>query len=263
MSILTLTTDWGQRDHYLGSFKGSLLVLMSSIQIIDITHDVEKFNTMQAAFLVQNTFRKFPPGTIHYIGISGNENCSINKPYVIIRSCGQYLIGQDNGIFTLILGENEREIIRLPITVDDDYQTLNRCILHSIKGLTEGKFEELGERDTTIQESYFAQPSVDSKTIRGAIVYIDDFGNVIVNISKELYESEKRNRAFVIQLRTAEYNVFRISTSYEDADVGEMIAMFNEDGYLEISLNKGSAKQLLGLKFMDQIRIEFDDSKTG
>jgi S-adenosylmethionine hydrolase len=126
--------------------------------------------------------------------------------------------------------------------------------------LTQGKFRELGMEDSSLQESYFALPTVDAQTIRGTIIFIDSFGNAVVNISKELYEQEKRDRSFLIHLRKSEYNVNEISLTYDDVDVGEMLALFNQDGYLEIALNKDSASRLLGLKLMDPIRIEFDDS---
>src|SRR4029077_15400563 len=101
MAILTITTDWGLRDHYLASFKGELFSSLPAIQVVDISHDIEKFNTMQAAFVVRNSFRKFPKGTIHFIGLSSNSNCHSENPYVIVKTDQQYLIGEDNGIFTL------------------------------------------------------------------------------------------------------------------------------------------------------------------
>ncbi len=264
MPILTLTTDWGLRDHYLASFKGEMLSLVPSLQMIDISHEVEKFNTMHAAYIIQNSFQKFPAGTIHFIGVSGNENCSSKNPFVIIRTKGHYLIGEDNGIFTLILGGNEREIIRLPLVGNTDRKEHLKAMADIIKKLAEGTtFNELGSDDNSIVESYFAQPTVDAQTIRGTIIFIDGFGNAVVNVTKDLFNKEKRGRNFIIQLRKSVYDVTKISFTYEDVEVGEILGLFNQDGFLEIALNKESACKLLGLKLMDPIRIEFNDSQAG
>ena len=264
MPILTLTTDWGLRDHYLASFKGELLTLIPSLTMIDVSHDVEKFNTMQAAYIVQNVFHKFPAGSMHFIGVACNENCNIKNPYVLINTIGQYLIGEDNGIFTMILGKKEKEIIRLPMSLQSDRIEINKIILSTIKSIADGSdFRNLGSSENTIVESYFAQPTLDLNTIRGTIIYLDTFGNAVVNITKELFFETRRDRNFIIYLRKSIYDVTEISLTYEDVEVGEMLALFNQDGFLEISLNKESAGKLLGLKLMDTIRIEFDDSQAG
>ncbi len=264
MPILTLTTDWGLRDHYLASFKGEILTRLPLLQLIDISHEVEKFNTMHAAYIIQNSFQKFPKGTIHFIGISGNENCNAKNPMVLIQSNGHYLLGEDNGIFTLIIGDNEKIIIRLPIERNDDRKTQCSVLFDTIKKLSEGKaLNKLGKEDVSIKESYFAQPTVEAQTIRGTIIFIDTFGNAIVNVTKSLFEKEKRGRKFIIQLRKSTYGILKIDKTYEDVEVGEIVALFNQDDFLEIALNKDSASKLLGLKPMDPIRIEFNDSEAG
>jgi S-adenosylmethionine hydrolase len=259
-----MTTDWGLRDHYLAAFKGEMLSLIPGINLIDISHDIEKFNTMQAAFVIQNCYYKFPPGSIHFIGISSNENCNAEKPYLIIRSKDQYLIGEDNGIFALILGNTEKEIVRLSLKGLDDRNVIHKTLTKTLKQLAEGTdFNDLGNKESHIEESYFAQPMSDLNVIRGTVMYIDTFGNAIVNIRKEIFEKVGQCRKFVIHLRKSSYDVTKISNSYEDVEVGEILALFNQDGLLEIALNKESASKLLGLKIMETIRVEFDDNKTG
>ncbi|MEO8210797.1 MAG: SAM-dependent chlorinase/fluorinase [bacterium] len=264
MPILTITTDWGLRDHYLAAFKGELFSLIPTLQLIDVSHEIEKFNTMQAAFIIQNFYHKFPEGTMHFIGLSSNENCNSESPFLIVRSKGQYLIGQDNGIFTLILGNENKEIVRLPFNGKANRNESYNCLLDTLKKLADGKnFETLGTVETTIEESYFALPTIDNKVIRGTIIYVDSFGNAVVNIKKELFEQIRKDRKFIIHMRKSIYNVTKISNSYEDVEVGEMLALFNQDGYLEIALNKESASKLLGLRIMEPIRIEFDDNQAG
>jgi S-adenosyl-L-methionine hydrolase (adenosine-forming) len=264
MPILTMTTDWGLRDHYLAAFKGEMLSLIPGINLIDISHEIEKFNTMQAAFIIQNSFYKFPEGSIHFIGISSNENCNSEKPFLIIRSRGQYLVGEDNGIFTLILGNDEKEIIRLPLKGQEDRNVIYKSLMTTLKKLAEGiNFNELGTKETSIEESYFAQPMIDNSVIRATVMFVDSFGNAVINIKRDVFEKVRQKRKFIIQLRKSSYDVTKISNSYEDVEVGEILALFNQDDFLEIALNKESASKLLGLKIMETIRIEFDDNKAG
>ena len=122
---------------------------------------------------------------------------------------------------------------------------------------------KLGNADDTLEDSYFATPTVDQLAIRGTIIYIDSFGNAVINIERELFLNEKKDRSFTIFFRKSTYNVSTISNTYEEVEVGEMLALFNQDGFLEIALNKGSAAQLLGLKIMEPIRIEFHDYSVG
>ena len=260
MPILTLTTDWGLRDHYTASFKGTLVTALPTIHIIDISHDIEKFNIMNGAFVVQNSFLKFPTGSIHFVGITGNENNENEAPFVLIRSNGHYLIGEDNGVFALILGKKEKEIRRFPwkakMERNELMNSLNEVLVKLINGTP---FESLGEADNKLKDSFFAIPTIDKNSIRGSIIFIDSFGNAIVNITKDIFYREQNGRKLTIYFRKSLYNVTRISKSYEDVESGEMLAFFNEDGYLEIALNRESATKLLGLKLMDPIQLEFND----
>ena len=88
-------------------------------------------------------------------------------------------------------------------------------------------------------------------------MYIDAFGNVVLNITKELFDRERKDREFTIRFRNAGYSINKISLTYEETEVGEMIGLFNAEGYLEIALNKAGASKLLGLKLMDPVRVEF------
>ena len=118
MPIITLTTDWGLRDHYLASFKGELMSRSPDIQLVDISHEIEHFDILQASFVIRNCFEKFPKGTLHFIGIAGNiteKNKNDQRNFLVVKSNGHYFIGEDSGIFSLILGETDKEIFRLPV----------------------------------------------------------------------------------------------------------------------------------------------------
>jgi S-adenosylmethionine hydrolase len=260
MAILTLTSDWGLRDHYLASFKGLLLSQIPGIHVIDISHDIEHYNMIQAAFIVRNAFDKFPAGSIHLLGITNSENCTSEKPFVVIRHKEHYFIGEDNGIFSLIVGRENREIVRLPFNRSISRQELYNSTIQIIRRISEGEFNSLGENDQSIVESFLPQVTTDNNNIRGTIIFIDSFGNTILNISKEQFEKQKNKRKFSIQFRKSQYEISEISNWYSDVEIGEIIAFFNQDDFLEIALNRDSAAKLLGLRIMDPVRIEFFDN---
>jgi len=259
MAIITLTTDWGQKDHYIGAVKGALLSLMPDITIVDITHDIPKFDIEPASFVINNCYNNFPKGTIHIIGI--NTEASIETPHIVALYDGHYFIGADNGIFSLIFRTPPEKIIELNITQDSDYFTFPtrdvfiKAAYFIIKG---EKLETLGYEKKTLNEMIQIKPVIEANSIKGNVIYIDSYENVITNISEELFREIGKNKRFTISSRSG-YEIDAISHAYKDVDSGEKLALFGSSGYLEIAINMGNASSLLGLKMKDSIRIDFDE----
>jgi S-adenosylmethionine hydrolase len=256
--ILTLTTDWGLRDHYVAAFKGELYSRCPEIQIVDISHQIEHFDILQASFIIRNCFEKFPPGTLHFIGISSTMNVGHRSQYLIVKCRDHFFLGEDNGIFSLILSDATKEIYRLPVSDHPSSSEIHDLFLFVISFFFKGKSAfEIGTLTDQLVHSFHTQPVVDHSGIRGAVIYIDSFGNIISNITKELFEQEVTHRSFTIFLRRSEYDIHKISKNYFDVEAGEIVALFNRAGLLKLAINKGSAGGLLGMKMMDTIRIEF------
>src|SRR5689334_957770 len=152
MPILTLTTDWGLRDHYVASFKGELMSRSNDVKIVDISHQVEHFDILQASFVIKNCFAKFPEGTLHFIGLAGVQPASKNerRNYLILKSKGHFFIGEDNGIFSLILGDEEKEMYGLSVTEHPSLLELHTMFIEAIVAFLNGKkLEEIGSRVTS------------------------------------------------------------------------------------------------------------------
>ena len=118
--------------------------------------------------------------------------------------------------------------------------------------------DELGAPTDEYVQSYHTQPTVDQSSIRGSVIYIDSFDNIISNITKELFDKIGNGRKFTIFLRRSEYDIHTINKNYFDDDAGEIVALFNREGFLKLAINHGKASGLLGMKLMDTIRIEFE-----
>lgn len=256
MSIITLTSDWGLKDHYSAAVKGAILSKMPEARIVDISHNVPSFEIEQAAFVIKNAYPNFPPGTVHILGINTEE--SDKFPHTVVEMDGQYFIGADNGIFSLIFDKKPDKAIELTISQESDFFTFSsrdrfvKAAVHLAQG---NKIEELGPLKEEMLEKILLKPVYDNDVVKGHVMYIDTYENVITNITQSFFKEARRNREFNIIFRT--YIINKISRSYTDVPPGEIVALFDSSGYLEIALNQGNAAGLLGLEIKDMIRIEF------
>jgi S-adenosylmethionine hydrolase len=263
MPIITLTTDWGLRDYYLAAFKGELMSRCSGIQLVDISHEIEHFNILQASFVIKNCYSKFPKGTLHFIGISGTPSYNekaVPKNYLLVKCNDHFFTGIDSGIFSLILSDSIKEIFRLPISENPSLADEHNLFLSVIADFVNGKDNEsIGTPTEELVQSYHTQPTVDQSIIRGSVIYIDSFDNIISNITQDLFQQVGKGRPMTIFLRKSEYDIHKINKNYFDTDAGEIVALFNREGYLKLAINHGKASGLLGMNLMDTIRIEFTD----
>ena len=257
MAIITLTSDWGLKDHYLSAVKGAIYNLMPDALVVDVTHQIPSFDLNQAAFIIRNFYRNFPPGTIHILGI--NTEASIDTPHTVVLHEGHYFIGADNGIFSLIFDEVPGTVIELDIIQDSDYFTFStRDVFVKVAcHIAQGKsLEELGRPKQSILSRISFKPVIDGNLIKGKVIYIDNYENVFTNITESLFRSMTKGKKFVIQFRSASYRINKISRSYNDEAEGEMLALFSSSGHLEIAINQGKASSLLGLKIDQPVLVE-------
>lgn len=256
MPIITLTSDWGPKDPYTGAVKGAILSKMPEATLVDISHSIPSFEIEQAAFVIRNSWKNFPEGTVHILGINTEE--SEKNAHTVVESEGHYFIGADNGIFSLIFDKKPDKIVELTITQESDYftfSTRDRFVKAAVH-LAYGKsIEELGEFKETLVEKMLFRPVFDNDVVKGHVMYIDTYENVITNITQDFFKEARKNRKFNILFRS--YEIKKISSSYIDVPAGEILALFDSGGLLEIAMNQGNAASLLGLAVKDMIRIEF------
>jgi S-adenosylmethionine hydrolase len=259
MPVITLTTDWGRRDHYLAAFKGRLFSVLPKADIFDITHEVEPFDTLQASYVLQNCYDRFPALAIHFIGLSSSKTKTQSQGYLLVKANGHYFIGYDNGVFYLTLGDIEKEVFLLDIPKKTGVSVAIEKLVDIMAELANGKeYSSFGPKADDIVKVFHTQPTVNASNIRGTVVYIDSFENVILNIKKDLFESVRNDRPFSIFLHGHEEHLFRnVNINYDEAEESELVVLFNDKGNMEISLNRANAAGLLGLKLFDTIRIEF------
>lgn len=259
-TVVTLTTDWGTKDHYLATVKGSIISSIPSAIIVDISHDIPPFNLNEASYILKNSWKSFPKGSIHLIGV--NTEASVEQPHIVVKQQGHYFIGADNGIFSLLFDESPKEIYEIDIIQESNkftFSTKDVFIKAALHIIEEKPLSDLGGSLSELNTRISFKPVIESNLIKGKVMYIDRYENIVTNISEDLFNEKTRNKKFSIFLRAGKYELKKISESYSDVVEGELVALFGSDQQLEIAQNRGRAASLLGVQIDDVIRIEIYD----
>ena len=272
MSIITLTTDYGLKDHFVGALKGKLLTEFREATIIDISHDIDAFNVAEAAYIIGASYSSFPKGTVHLIGVDielNNEN-----QHIAMQWNDHYFICADNGILSMLTQKIVPQKL-VAITIHDrlpndatDMDVFVKVACHLAKG---GLLNVIGKEIKSIKEVTELQAVVNENQIKGYVTYIDHFGNVVTNISKKMFLETGKSRPY--ELKFKRQIIKTILPKYSDIGIsekyplkyyeGQKLAIFNEAGFLEIAIFRsnpdtvGSATSLLGLSYRDVVTIEF------
>ncbi|MBS1576558.1 MAG: SAM-dependent chlorinase/fluorinase [Bacteroidetes bacterium] len=248
MPLLTLTSDIGSQDYLVGAVKAQLLRINPDFNFVDITHTIPPFNYPQAAYTCRSAFINFPEFTYHLILVNLFEN----KPDHLLLAFhkNQYFLCADNGLLTMILEEKPELVMGIPLDKNAVRNTLycTEVMGKTVTKLVNGEpIRSIGNADINIIEKNPLRPLLGDTWIEGQIIFIDNFENVVVNITREQFEEQRKGRSFKIIFKREEV-IDRISETYADAHEGEKLALFNSAGYLEIAINKGNAAGLFGLK---------------
>ncbi|MFK7832690.1 MAG: S-adenosyl-l-methionine hydroxide adenosyltransferase family protein [Winogradskyella sp.] len=275
MAIITLTTDFGEKDHFAGAIKGAIYSELEAIRIVDISHSVAPFNISEAAYIIQNAYSSFPQGTIHIIGIDSELNPE-NK-HIAVKLDDHYFICANNGIMSMVCAEiAPQKIVEINIhdRVETSFPVLDifvKVACHIARG---GTLEVIGKVINTIKPIKNLIPFVNDEQnqIIGSVIYIDNYGNVVTNIKRKFFENVQKTRKFEISARNHKFEKihnrfsdiidFKIEESKRTVE-GKGLVVFNSSGYLEIAVYKsncstvGGASTLMGLKNMDTVTVNF------
>jgi S-adenosyl-L-methionine hydrolase (adenosine-forming) len=254
MQIITLTTDFGVQDYYVAMLKGAILCECSDLLFIDLTHNVKNYNIVQAAYSIKHTYQNFPKGTIHVVSV--NNFYAPYPSYVCIEYDGHFFVGPDNGVFSLIFATLPMDCYLISyekITIHTFKLAYAKAIGHIAKSLP---LSELGEKVPEIMQRFSLQPITGETLIRGSVIHIDHFENVVLNITKELWGRYSYYRRFALFFKRHD-PINELSTTYADVPIGENLCLFNSANHLEIAINMGKAASMLSLDIEDTVQIEF------
>ena len=276
MSIVTLTTDFGNKDYSVAAVKGAILSTFKNPKIIDISHQIEPYNVTQAAYVLKNAYKNFPQGSIHIVGVESER--TPENGHIAMYFDGHYFIGADNGIFTMIKGEIKAD--KIVIINIHNQNTINFPVLDTFIKVAahlsrNGSLEVIGKATNEIRELVELKPVVNAKVdqIVGSVIYVDNYGNVITNITRKLFNEVGKSRKYTIFARNVKFK--KVYETYSNAidftipkekreEDGKKIALFNDADHLELAIYKsnplsvGSAYNLFGLEYRDSVTVKFN-----
>lgn len=275
MAIITLTTDFGHKDHFVGAIKGTIHSELADAEIVDISHAISPFNIQECAYILKNSYKAFPKGTIHIVGV--DAECTAENQHLAVFVDGHYFILANNGVSSLITSEIKPDKVvelKIPIPQPGAFPVLEvfvKVACHIARG---GTLEVVGKKFNALKELKEFAPRItnDGNTIAGSVIYIDNYGNVVTNIQKSLFEAYRKGRDFELLARNKK--ITKMMNNYSeiiDFDLekqqrkgpGDLLALFNSADYIELAIYKsdpntvGSASSLLGLDYRDTVIINF------
>jgi S-adenosylmethionine hydrolase len=258
MPVITLTTEWRPDDFYYGIMKGKLCKLCPGATIVDNASSIPVFNISHASFIIRNTYRNYPGGSVHIICVhsEGNEK----RDHLIVKAKDHFFIGTDNGIFNLILNTAPDEIVKIiNKKSDDELEVFAQAAAALITGK---KPAELGKPLKDFTEKLPHRATIDKDVITGSIIFIDSYGNAISNITREVFYRVFKNKKYRILIQSNKNYMDHISIRYSDEPVGELLARFNSLDLLEISINGADVTELLSLSVGSVVRVDNTEKKS-
>src|SRR6266480_3566470 len=250
--IVTLTTDFGLNDHFVGTMKGVILKIVPNAEIVDICHSVQAFDILDGALALAQAYSYFPPRTVHLVVVDPGVG-SARRP-IIASSEEQNFVAPDNGVLSLMYAREERLSVRHITSEHYFLQPLSNTFhgrdifapvaAYLAKGVDHEKF---GEEITDFVRFNAPRPKpTDANTIRGVVLRVDRFGNLITNFALQDVPAlfQQTPPAFKIVVGKREISVMR--SNYAEGAPGEVFGILGSMGYLEIVANRSSAAQLVG-----------------
>jgi S-adenosylmethionine hydrolase len=262
--LITLLTDFGTVDYFVGAMKGAILSVNPSAQIVDITHDIPPQDIEAGAFTLMGAYRTFPAATIHVAVV--DPGVGSNRRAILVLANEQFFVGPDNGLFSYIY-EREPNVRVFHLTNESYFrqsisQTFHgRDVFAPVAGaLSTGvRPEEFGDEITNYVRLPRPLPVVTSgNTIEAAIIHIDRFGNCVTNLTPDHITEELFAAGASIRINNRKITSYRRFYGEESREPGELFAIWGSAGYLEIACDRASAARLLRAERGQRITVTSD-----
>ncbi len=263
MPVITLTSDYGLTDHYLAVVKGRIISELPDIRLVDISHAIQPGNFLEASFILRNCYHAFPDGTVHLVAV---QEITENRRLLAAELDGHFFLSADNGLLGLINPEVRiNRVVEINLKQEETLfparDVLVRAACHLARG---GSLDVLGRQVKEFKESAQVRPRIpnEGSLILGSVLYVDNFGNLITNISRKTFHEVGQDRSFEIALPRRQV-IRKLQDSYYPASKGSVIALFNSQNLLEIALSEASGKYyngantLLGVGVQNTVTVTF------
>ncbi|MCK5526083.1 MAG: SAM-dependent chlorinase/fluorinase [Candidatus Latescibacteria bacterium] len=257
-SIVTLTTDFGTRDPFVGAMKGVMLGIHPDVRIVDIAHEIPPRDIVEAAFVLRESCPYFPAGTIHVAVV--DPGVGSERRALIVETERYWFVGPDNGLFgwldetgtvRRVVAITNRDLMRPEVSATfHGRDVFAPAAAHLSKGI---KVSAFGPKVSDWVRLEFPQPKIEGDRLLGRVVRVDRFGNAITNISEETFWAFAGDGAF--EIGAGAVRLREIARSYASVSEGEPLALFGSSGVLEVSVHGGPASETLGLAKDDTVWV--------
>jgi S-adenosyl-L-methionine hydrolase (adenosine-forming) len=264
--IITLTTDFGFNDHFVGTIKGVILDLAPNVEIVDICHSVQAFDVLDGALTVAQAYSYFPNGTVHLVVIDPGVGTE-RKP-ILVTSERHHFVAPDNGVLSLVYAREERLHVR-HITAEHYYLQPVSNTFHGrdifapiaayvAKGVDPAKF---GQEITDFVRFNAPKPkAMEGETLRGVVLKVDRFGNLVTNITPQDAPMLFAADPAPFKIAVGKREITEIHANYAQGAPGEVFGILGSMGYLEIAANRGSAAQIVGAGKGSDVHVGFQNA---
>lgn len=259
--VVTLTTDFGLNDHFVGTIKGVILNIAPEAEVVDICHSVQAFDVLDGALAIAQAYPYFPVGTIHVVVVDPGVGTA-RRP-IILSTEREYFVAPDNGVLSMIYAREER--IRVRHVTGEHYflqpvsQTFHaRDVFAPVagwlaKGVDSGKF---GEEISDFVRFQAPKPkAVDGNTLRGVVLKVDRFGNLVTNFMPQDVPALFKPTPPAFKIVVGKREITEIHTTYSEGSPNEVFAILGSMGYLEIASNRAAAAQAIGVGKGSEVTI--------
>ncbi len=260
MAMITFTSDFGVKDHYVAALKARILSDFPGAVIVDITHEIPAYNLIHGSYVLGSVYDSFPSGTVHIVAL--NSHKQKNLKFIAAKLNGHYFVLPNNGLISLISENSPDMVVELPITKQSDLSFPEKNILSKAASqLAKGAdLSSLGKVMVDYEKSLMLRPKATKSGIFGHVIHVDRFGNLITNIQKKVFEDIRKLVGPGFELNFSKERLNQINDHYGDVGEGDIVALFNERELLEIAVREGNAAQLFGMRYDSPVRITFENS---
>ncbi|HET9406316.1 MAG TPA: SAM-dependent chlorinase/fluorinase [Candidatus Sulfotelmatobacter sp.] len=261
--IVTLTTDFGLNDHYIGTMKGVILSIVPEAEIVDISHAVQAFDVLDGALTISQAYSYFPNGTVHVVVVDPGVGTA-RRP-ILASSDGFHFVAPDNGVLSLVYAREERIHVRHITSEHYFLQPLSntfhgRDIFAPVAAYLAKQVDSHKFGDEVQDYAKFSAPKpkpIDENRLRGVVLKVDRFGNLVTNITPQDAPSLFQNQPASFKILIGKREISEIRKVYAEGAPGEVFGILGSMGFLEIAANRGAATQVLGVGKGTEVQIVF------
>jgi S-adenosylmethionine hydrolase len=262
--IITLTTDFGLNDHFVGTIKGVILNISPEIEIVDISHSVQAFDVLDGALTIAQAYSYFPSGTVHMVVVDPGVGTA-RRP-ILVTSDRHHFVAPDNGVLSMVYAREERLHIRHVTAEHYSLQPISntfhaRDIFAPVaawlaKGVDPEKFGD--EISDFVRFNPPKPKSANGNTLRGVILKVDRFGNLVTNITPQDAPMLFGAAPVPFKVVVGKHEITSILPNYSEGSPGEVFGILGSMGYLEIAANRGSAAKIIGSGKGSEVTISLE-----